>query len=204
MSRVRTPIWGIVSAVLTLGTLLSSVLATLILDAFLKGPGPASVTTRVPGFVYASATVMKVCVVVGIGAATVALTRRVFAGRRDRAGGLAYPLGQPFPFWGIIAVTLAPLTPVVGAVSVILAQALAPAPETLSMHDMSRVSRVAVIVSLCLIVAGAMAAVTSLLKREHPVLLPVLGMVANAVLIGLFWHFQFDAVGFDQDTWAPR
>jgi len=24
------------------------------------------------------------------------------------------------------------------------------------------------------------------------------------VLIGLFWHFQFYARGFDQDTWAPR
>ena len=27
------------------------------------------------------------------------------------------------------------------------------------------------------------------------------GLVAGVVLIGLFWHFQFHAHGFDQDTW---
>jgi len=205
MLTTRTlPIWTIVPAALTIGTPLSAGVATVILDVLLEGPGPASVTTRVPGFVYATATVMKVCMVVGVGVAVVAVVRRALAGPHEHAYDVANPLELRFPFWGIIGIALAPLTPVVGAVSLILAQALAPTPESLSKIDMSRFSRVAVIVSLFLISAGAMAAITSLVKREHPLLLPALGLVINAVLIGLFWHFQFYAVGFDQDTWAPR
>ena len=52
--------------------------------------------------------------------------------------------------------------------------------------------------------AGAMAAVTSLVRRERPRLLSTLGLVTNALLIGLFWHFEFYGLGFDQDTGAPR
>jgi hypothetical protein len=70
--------------------------------------------------------------------------------------------------------------------------------------DFSQFSRLAVTVNLFLIAAGAVSAVTSLVKHEHPRLVPVVGLITNAVLIGLFWHFEFYAVGFDQDTWAPR
>ena len=198
------PIWGVLSAALTLGTLLSAILATVTLDAFLEGPGPASVTTRVPGFVYASATVMKVCIVTAVVLAVIALGRRVLAGRAENALGAPDPPKQGFPVWGITSITLAPLTPLVGAVVVLTAQALAHTPEGLSMIDLSRFSRTAVIVMQFLFSAGAMAAVTSLVGRERPLLLPALGLVTNALLIGLFWHFEFYAVGFDQDTWAPH
>jgi hypothetical protein len=102
------------------------------------------------------------------------------------------------------SITLAPLTPLVGAVTVVTVQALAHAPQGLSMIDLSQFSRIAVVVTLFLISAGVIAAVTSLVRRERPVLLSALGLVTNGLLIGLFWHFEFYAVGFDQDTWAPR
>lgn len=72
------------------------------------------------------------------------------------------------------------------------------------MRDFSDISRTAVFMTLALIVVGAVSAVTSLVKRERPSLLPVLGFAANVLLIGLFWHFEFYARGFDQDMWAPR
>jgi hypothetical protein len=87
---------------------------------------------------------------------------------------------------------------------VLTAQALVQTRGSLSMQDMSQISRIAVIVMLSLIALGVVAAVTALVRREGPVPLWVLGLVANALLIGLFWHFEFWAVGFDQDAWAPR
>ena len=103
-----------------------------------------------------------------------------------------------------MSVTLAPMTPLIGAGAVVTAQALAGAPRPLTMIDMSHVSRLAVFVTLFLIAAGAIAAVTALARHERPRLLAALGLVTNVLLLALFWHFEFHAVGFDQDTWAPR
>ena len=60
-------IWAIVVVNLTLGTFLSATLAAIILDALIARPavGGGSVTTIIPGFVYATATVMKVCIFAG-------------------------------------------------------------------------------------------------------------------------------------------
>lgn len=74
----------------------------------------------------------------------------------------------------------------------------------LSAGHFSQLARSAVFVMLVIILAGVLAAVTSLIRRERPSMLPILGLVANMVLVGLFWHFRFYALGFDQDTWAPR
>lgn len=199
----RIPIWGVVSVTLTLGTLLSALLVTGVLDALLEGPGPASVTTRVPGFVYAGATVMKVCLVMGLASAVMALIGRVSAGRAGSAQ-VAPRQAQGLPLWGFTSVTLAPLAPLVGALALITAQAVARTPDDLSMMDMSRFSRLAVVVMLAVLSTGVMVAATSLVRRERPVLLPAFGLITNALLIGLFWYFAFYAVGFDQDTWAPR
>jgi hypothetical protein len=57
---------------------------------------------------------------------------------------------------------------------------------------------------LAIILAGVLAAVISLIRREQPSIFPILGVVANMVLVGLFWHLRFYVLGFDQDRWAPR
>jgi hypothetical protein len=62
-------------------------------------------------------------------------------------------------------------------------------------------SQVARGVMLVLILAGALAGVTSLMRREQPGMVPILGLVVNMVPVGLFWHFRFYAVGFDKDMW---
>lgn len=140
---------------------------------------------------------MKVCIFAGLVSVVIALMQRVLG---DRAGNTLS--ARRFPIWGITSTALAPLTPLIGALVIIIAQTFADSEVLIS--DFSRFSRVAVAVKLVLIAAGALAAVASLVKREHPRLLPVVGLLTNAVLIGLFLHFEFYAPGFDQDTWAPR
>ena len=66
------------------------------------------------------------------------------------------------------------------------------------------VARSAVFVMLVIIFAAVAAAVVSLIRSEQPRTLPILGLVVNMVLVGLFWHLRFYALGFDQDMWAPR
>lgn len=68
----------------------------------------------------------------------------------------------------------------------------------------SQVARSAVFVMLVIILAAVLAALTSLIRREQPSLFPIVGLGTNTVLAGLFWHFRFYALGFDQDMWAPR
>ena len=170
-----------------------AILAAVILDVFVKRPGPPmSITTIIPGSTYAMATVMKVCGVSGLVSVVLALLRR------------ASPPTQTFPVWAVVSVILPTVTTLVGALVVLLAQALADKPAGLSLSDFSGISRTAVIVMLVVLSAAAVAAVTSLLKGERPRLLAVLAVSINTLLIGLFWHLEFYALGFDQDTWAPH
>jgi hypothetical protein len=129
---------------------------------------------------------------------------RVLAYKAETALRAPTVSARRFPIWGITSTVLAPVTPLVGALVVIMAQTRADNAVGPLISDFSQFSRLAVAVNLFLITAGAVSAVTSLVKHEHPRLVPVVGLITNAVLIGLFWHFEFYAVGFDQDTWAPR
>ena len=185
-------IWVIVVVSLTLGTFLSGVISAFLLDAFIERPveGGGSVTTIIPGFTYATATVMKVCILAGLASIVISLINRAASSNT--------------PIWGIASTVLAPLTPLVGTLVILIAQRFAHSADEPSISDFSQISRVAVLVSLFFISAGAAAAVISLAKRERPRMVPVVGLIVNAILIALFWHFEFYAVGFDQDTWAPR
>ena len=193
-SRLRT--WAAISFILTIGMLGSSVIATVLLDSFARRPGPMSVTTLFPGFAYAAATIMKVCIVAGFIAALAAVASRRLTFGEGRSTHL--------PRWGITSVTLTSVTPAIGAIVILIGQGILAARATWSTTEASSVSRVAVIVVLAIIALGAIIAVISIFKRESPVALSVLGLVINVVLVLLFWRFEFYAIGFDQDTWAPR
>ena len=195
--------WVIVVVTLTLGTLLSSILAAALLDALIERPelGGGSVTTIIPGFVYATATVMKVCILAGVVSLVFTLIKLVSAQTVEKTFPTPTSSARRLPIWGIASTALAPLTPLVGTLVVLISQTLGAEPL---ITDFSKFSRIAVAVSLFLIAAGAVFAVTSLVKHERPRLVPVVGLITNVVLIGLFWHFEFYAFGFDQDTWAPR
>jgi hypothetical protein len=176
------------------------VLAAAILDSFVRRPqvGGGSITTLIPGFVYACATVMKVCLISALVSIVVGLTWRLWA--RD-ASKRSIP---NLPVWGLASVALTPSTPLLGALAVVGVQSLGAAPVDMSGGHFSQVARSAVIAMLVIILTGGLTAVTSLIRRERPLMWPILGLIVNLVLVVLFWHFRFYAVGFDQDRWAPR
>lgn len=192
--------WVIASAILTMGTALSAVFAAIVLDVLIYRPeNGGSVTTLIPGSVYASATAMKVCLASGVMSAVTALVSRAAAGRKGVSG-------EPhrLPVCGIASLCLAASTPLIGALAVIAAQAFAGEPAGLPVNAFSNISRLAVFAKMAIISAGVLSAATSIVRRERPRLLPWLGLATNGLLIGLFWYFQFFALGFDQDTWAPQ
>ena len=197
---LANPLWAILPVVLTIETALCAVLAAAALDLFVHRPtqGGGSITTLLPGFVYASATVMKVCVVTVLVSAIAGSARRLFARGTSKLSSSCLPV------WGITSIALTPLTPFLGTLAVLGAQLLIAGRGVLSAGEFSQAARSGVLVMLGIISAGVLAAVTSLIRRERPRMLPILGVVANIVLVGLFWHFRFYALGFDQDTWAPR
>ena len=136
-------------------------LAAVTVDTFVRRPqdGGGSITTLLPGFVYASATVMKVCLVCALTSAVGGFAWRLFAlGPSGRSS-------PGLPVWGIASIALGPSTPCLGSLAVLGAQILV-APGVPSAGDFSQISRSAVVVMLSLIVAGVVASVTSLIRRE--------------------------------------
>ena len=105
------------------------------------------------------------------------------------------------PAWGLAAIALVVSTPWIGAVGAVIAQVTAGTESGLTLSDLPHISRAAVFVQLAVLATGALSAGVALAKHERPQPVALLGLVAGVVLIGLFWHFQFHAHGFDQDTW---
>jgi hypothetical protein len=216
-SRQTIRIWGILSVAPFAVTMLSAALATILLEALLVGREPASINTRLPGWTYASATVMKICLVAGVVAAVIALVnlaqRRWFlvpepswlAASDDRQEGITNPANisaKVIPIWGILSVALPPLAPLIGALAVLIAQVLVDRPDGASMSYLSLISRSGVLVMLGWITVSLILGILALLKRERPRSLSIFGLVMNACIIGLYWYFEFYKLGFDQDRWA--
>jgi hypothetical protein len=216
-SRQTIRFWGILSVAPFAVTMLGATLATTMLEGLLAGREPASINTRLPGWTYASATVMKICLIAGVVAAVIALVdlarRRWFpvpepattVASDDRRERMTTPLNHSakgIPIWGILSVALPPFAPLIGALAVLIAQALVDRPDGASMSYLSLLSRKGVLVMLAWITAGMMLGVLALLKRERPRSLAMFGVATSACLIGLFWYCQFYKLGFDQDRWA--
>lgn len=173
-------------------------LAAVTLELLMQRPsGGGSMTTMLPGAVYAMATVMKVCLISGGVAAVIAVS--------TWNAGVPRPEPQAYglPAWGLAAIVLVVSTPWAGAIGAVIGQSFVVVPPGLSLDDLPGISRAAVFVQFSVLLTGALSAGVSLAKQEHPRLVALLGLVAAVLLIGLFWHFQFYARGFDQDTWAP-
>ena len=118
---------------------------------------------------YANATVMKICFVLGVTSAVIALMAYATAGGRS-GNPVANRSNHVFPAWGITSIAVPASTPLVGALGVVIAQALADKPAGLSVRDFTDVSRTAVFVILALISGGTVSALASLLKRERQTL----------------------------------
>jgi hypothetical protein len=169
--RAMPPVWSwpLVMAVVVL---LCAALAAAILDVGLLRQRGGSVTTEMPGYVYASATVMKIWV---MGSVLLCL------GWRGKGGAAL----------GVFSLLSGPLALPMSALFVIGWHALVKEPGAAGVH-----------VLMGLLAAGGAIGLLGMLRREGA--LAVLGFVLNLVVLGLCWYFQFYAVGFSQDGWAPR
>lgn len=192
--------WRITAAALIPVTFVCAVLATFVLDALMIRPvvDGGSVNTLLPGTTYAMATIMKVCIAEGliliVFAVLTYLRSRQFPAKPDAPT-------RSLPFWTIASLMLPPLALLFGAVAIMIAQALADVPG--DARSFTFFSRAGVLVMLACLVASAGAAIIALVKRENPGSVPILSIVTAMVLVGLFWHFEFYAIGFHQDNWAP-
>jgi len=71
-----------------------------------------------------------------------------------------------------------------------------------SPEDSSLLSRLGVLVLLSAIWAGSVLGAAANIRKERPSILPLIGLLTNAGLLILFYHFEFYKLGFDQDLWA--
>lgn len=188
------------------GNGVTSILAAVVLDIWIVRPGPGavgsgSITTLLPGLAYACATVMKVCLAAGALSLVMALGEWVIG----RLGNLpSRPECRRLPRSGISAVALTPLATLTGALAATCYQRTFVGTEAVSAPQFQQIGRAAVFAMLLILSGGAGAAAVSLVRRERPAAISLLGFVVNVVLIALFCYFRFFALGFDQDTWAPR
>jgi hypothetical protein len=190
--------------------MLSVILATVILDKFILRGAAGSLTTMFPGFVYSAALTMKVCIAEGLvlisltlidWATSTSREKRAAIPPKERIDASASTNGD-FPKWASLSVVLTPLAPLVGAVAILISQALTSKPPDLSLAYFSALSRAGVLVSLLCLVAGAVSAGMALARREEPQRLSILPAASNAFLICMFWYFEFYKLGFDQDRWT--
>ena len=195
--------WAIAFAILTPGSLLAAGAASVVMNTVVRAPAAASLTTLFPGSVYASATVLQVCLVFGLASGVMAIMTAVTRPRIPD-GWSVNRASSRLPRAGTASIALVALTPLAGGVAVAVAQLLGLRSSGLSLSDFSDISRAAVIVQYASLGATAVSAAVSVIRREAPSLFAILGLVASVVLVALFWYFQFASPGFDQDQWAPR
>ncbi|MCC6538251.1 MAG: hypothetical protein IT162_11915 [Bryobacterales bacterium] len=164
-------------------TAFCAVLAAALLDACVRRPvtGGGSITTLLPGFVYACATLMKVCLVGGLLSA---------------AAWRWWPIWRWSAPWGTVSAAIPPVTPLLGTLAVLGLQQ--------QFSDLAPVSRWAVLAMMAALAAGGLAGAVSLTRRqEQPRSPAVWGLTMALSLLALFWRLRFYAAGFDQDAWAP-
>lgn len=219
ISRHNFLTWGAMSVTLIFVTMLCVILAAVLTDTLVVRPtvNGGSINTLLPGWTYATATIMKVCLVAGVGSAVFAVVNYVLLRwflnfRRSSIGQIGDRQAQPInPAIGfgkngsilaILSVFLTPLTQLIGALTILLAQALVDKPEGISRSYFPFMSRAGVLVMVACLVVGMVLGGVALFKRESWRSLGGVGVVMNAVLIGLFWYFEFYKLSFDQDRWA--
>ena len=93
---------------------------------------------------------------------------------------------------------LTPSAMLAASLALVIAEALVDKPGGISMSYFPRVARTGVLAMLACITAGVVSAVISLVRGERPRSLPLLGLVTNSFLVGVFWYLELYKLGFGQ------
>jgi hypothetical protein len=188
-------------------------LATIIVETLLIRPVSASVNTLLPGWTYGAVLILKVCLLSGVIASCVFIFKQLrlrWFPSLARAGVTDVSVGTArsdireslIPSFAILSLLLSASAPLISAISTMMAQAIFRMLGEVTMREIELLSRGGVVVmGVCLIAALIMGGL-SLRRREREQTLALLSIAMNALLIVLFWYWQFYAAGFDQDRWA--
>ena len=193
--------WRKAAAALIPATFVCAVFATFVLDALMLRPtvDGGSVNTLLPGATYAMATIMKVCLLEGLIMIVVAIISYL---RFRKIPDNSEAAQRSIPFWTIGSLLLPPLAIASGAIAIMAAQSFSDLPGDARSYTFF--SRTGVLVMLACLAAAASLGAVALIKRESLAIVPVVSIAAVVALIVLFWYFEFYAIGFHQDNWAPH
>lgn len=183
---------GVTSGILISVAVLSAVASAVVLEMFaIRMEGVGSLTTMFPGFVYASAFILKVSLFEAAVLLIFTVASRFLDSSRASSGPqLAGPL----------SILLPAIAPLLGAVTIVVTQAVWDLPQSNPYDYYSRLSRIGVLVTLGTIFAGTLSAIQSL-RSERPIGISVIGLVTSIVYVVVFRYWEFYRLGFDQDRW---
>jgi hypothetical protein len=106
------------------------------------------------------------------------------------------------PSWGLVSVALTPIAPFLGFVGAVVVETLVDKPHGVVTNYFPLVSRSGVLVMLAALLVGAGSSLVSLIRRERPLALAMLGITTNVVLIVAFAYAHYFKLGYDQDRGA--
>ena len=194
LSRRRGRLFpGILTVAFAGTTAVSVVLTAVLLDSFLIRYDRGSVTTMLPGFVYAIALILKISLVE-------AAVLGVFA-------FVTTALGRPadehwrVPFWTSLSVLLPTAAPLMGTLVILLAQTIVDGPDADTIGYFTRLSRTGVFAMIGLLIAAIASGIVALVRRERPRGLPMIPLATTVFVLSLFQYWEFYKLGFDQDRW---
>ena len=183
---------GVTSGILISVALLSAVTSAVVLEMFaIRMEGVGSLTTMFPGFVYASALVLKVSLFEAVMLLIFTVASRFVDSPRASSGS---------ELAGLLSILLPAIAPLFGAVAIVVTQAVWNLPESNPYDYYSRLSRIGVLVTLGMILAGTLSAIHSL-RSARPIGISVIGLVTSIVYVAVFRYWEFYRLGFDQDRW---
>ena len=152
-----------------------------------------SITTLLPGAVYGSVLVMKVC----IGLSFVLMLTGLgihFMSRKPATE-------SPFPIWSVVSLIIPPLVPLGMAIGILMLQTLTDYPDGVSITTFRQLSRSGVFIMIGMLSLAVIASFVGILRREKPRGFALVGLVTNVLLLAVFRYWEFYKLGFDQDRW---
>ena len=195
-STVRRLLPGIVAAAFAGMLALSVILTALLLDSFLVRYDRGSVTTMLPGFVYANALMMKLGLLEAAVLGVVAVWS-LFSARRSKDDAVL----NRIPFCAIGSVLLPAVAPFVGTLSILVTQAIVGKPVGDTLDYFTTISRTGVFALIGVLAVSLVLSITALVRRERPIGFSIVGLSTTALLLTLFFYWEFYKYGFDQDRW---
>lgn len=103
------------------------------------------------------------------------------------------------PIFGILSLALTPFTALSAVLAVVIIETFVDKPGSVSLSTLlPGIGHATGKVIFVCVAESVAAAIVALLRRS----LSILGLAANALLIGVFWYARFYKLGYDQDRGA--